>query len=131
MSDEHDLELRLSRYRPAGPSPEFEARLRGSLDAGRAAVRFRFLRHVYVLAASVLIFLSLSFGVAGEFERARLRALLPVQPSVRLTEEEEAIERELGPEVLALKRQVDAAKAAARRQPGASIVDRAGWETLR
>lgn len=131
MNDDHDLERRLSRYRPAGPSAEFEARLRRSLDAGRALVGLRLPRHAFALAASLLILLSLSFGVAGELERTRLRALMTTQSSVRVTEEERMIERELGPEVLALKRQLDAAKAAARSRRDVTVLDPAAWEKLR
>jgi hypothetical protein len=130
MSDDHDLERRLSRYRQAGPSADFEARLGRSLDADAAAVRFPLPRHAFALAASVLILLTLSFSAAGKFESTRLRALLTGQSSVRLTEEERAIERELGPEVLALKRQLDAAHASARSRRSVSALDPSAWEKV-
>ena len=130
MSDDRYLERRLSRYRPAAPSADFEARLGKSLDAAAAAVRLPWPRHAFALAASVLILLTLSFSAAGNFESSRLRALLTGQYPARLTEEERAIERELGPEVLALKRQLDAAHASARSRRNVSALDASAWEKV-
>jgi hypothetical protein len=132
MSDDHDVERRLSRYRPAGPSAEFEARLRRNLNPARAPLSLRLPRHAFALAASLLILLSVSFGVAGELERTRLRALMTTESSVSVTEEERTLERELGPEVLALTRQLEAAKAAARSRRDVTLtLDPAAWEKLR
>ncbi len=134
MSDEHDLEHRLQRYRPTGPRHDFEERLLGSVGRGdRGGVwRFRLPRHAFALAASILIVAFVSLALAGHMETARLRALA-TQPATSgaLTDSERMVEGELGPEALAFERQLDAAKAAARILSEPNSFDPAVLEKLR
>jgi hypothetical protein len=131
MSDKEDLEQRLSRYRPAGPSAEFEGRLlRATCEAQASAISPLGLPgYGFALAASVLIVAGLSFALAGRIEMGRLRALVnDSRDATAVRESERMLELEFGPEMLEFERQLVVTRAAARSLREPSALDPAARE---
>jgi hypothetical protein len=115
MNDERDVERRLQRVRPSGPSAAFDARILSALeDAEARRVRpSAFRRHAFALAASLLLVVSVALLLAGRIETSRVRSGF-ASPATILGENEQWLEEQVGPEALAFQRQLQAARAAAR-----------------
>lgn len=131
---EEDLEQRLSRYRPAGASADFEARLLEAIGRARATAVAPLILSGYgfALAASVLIVVGLSLALAGRIEMGRLRALVnDTGRTTAVRESDRMLELELGTEMFEFKRQLDVTRAAAESPRDPNGVDLTAGEERR